>query len=64
VLCAVYQRTGSLYPGIALHALNNSLAFGVNEGWGWQIAVLIVASLAAIAMLLALLTRRPSLRPA
>lgn len=64
VLCALYQRTGSLYPGIALHALNNSLAFGVNEGWGWQIAVLIVASLAAIAMLLALLTRRPSLRPA
>lgn len=65
VLCGLYQRTGSLYPGIALHALNNSLALGVNEGWSWQIvAVLIVASLAAIAVLLTALTRQLSLRPA
>ena len=29
MFCLVYERTGSLYPVIALHALNNALAFGV-----------------------------------
>jgi uncharacterized protein len=29
IFCLVYERTGSLYPVIALHALNNALAFGV-----------------------------------
>jgi membrane protease YdiL (CAAX protease family) len=27
--CLVYERTGTLYPVIALHALNNAIAFGV-----------------------------------
>jgi uncharacterized protein len=32
--CLVYERTGSLYPVIVLHSLNNALAFGVQaEGW-------------------------------
>jgi membrane protease YdiL (CAAX protease family) len=47
-LCLLYQRTGSLYPCMALHALNNSLAFGVTEGWGWQIPVTMAAANAAI----------------
>ena len=34
VLCLLYWRTGSLYPCIALHALNNSLAFGVTRSTG------------------------------
>jgi membrane protease YdiL (CAAX protease family) len=35
VFCLVYERTGSLFPVIALHALNNALAFGSQaEGWG------------------------------
>jgi uncharacterized protein len=29
IFCLVYERTGSLYPVIALHALNNAIAFGV-----------------------------------
>jgi membrane protease YdiL (CAAX protease family) len=29
LFCLVYERTGSLYPVIALHALNNAIAFGV-----------------------------------
>jgi membrane protease YdiL (CAAX protease family) len=34
VFCLVYERTGSLYPVIALHAINNALAFGIQaEGW-------------------------------
>jgi membrane protease YdiL (CAAX protease family) len=29
MFCLVYERTGSIYPVIALHALNNAIAFGV-----------------------------------
>ena len=29
IFCLVYERTGSIYPTIALHALNNAIAFGV-----------------------------------
>jgi membrane protease YdiL (CAAX protease family) len=29
MFCLVYERTGTLYPVIALHALNNALAYGV-----------------------------------
>ena len=36
-LCLLYVRTGSLYPCVAAHALNNSLAFGVSQDWGWEI---------------------------
>jgi membrane protease YdiL (CAAX protease family) len=33
-LCMLYHLTGSLYPSIALHALNNSIALGVNLDYG------------------------------
>jgi hypothetical protein len=56
-LCVLYRRTGSLYPCIAAHALNNSIAFGAEEHWGWQIPVLALAALATIAAL-ALALRR------
>jgi membrane protease YdiL (CAAX protease family) len=49
-LCLLYHRTGSLYPCIALHCLNNSLAFGVSQHWGWQIAVLFVTALSIITL--------------
>jgi CAAX protease family protein len=55
-LCLLYQRTGSLYPCIAAHSLNNSLAFGSLEEWGWQTAVLMVAALAAVWLLALALT--------
>ncbi len=42
-LCLLYRYTGSLYPCIAAHSLNNSIAFGSLEGWGWQIPVLAVS---------------------
>ncbi len=35
IFCLVYERTGSLFAVIALHALNNFIAFGVQtEEWG------------------------------
>jgi CAAX protease family protein len=48
-LCLLYVRTGSLYPCIALHALNNSLAFGVSQDWDWQIPVVMLGANAIIA---------------
>jgi CAAX protease family protein len=51
LLCALRQRTGSLYPGIALHCLNNAAALVVNAGWSFAafLAVL-VGSLSLIAL--------------
>jgi uncharacterized protein len=48
-LCLLYEKTGSLYPGIAVHCANNSVAFGATQGWTWQIPVLLVGALAVIA---------------
>jgi hypothetical protein len=50
-LCLLYRCSGSLYTSIAAHSLNNSLAFSGLENWGWQIPLLIVSSLLAIAAL-------------
>jgi CAAX protease family protein len=47
-LCLLYRYTGSLYPSIVAHSLNNSLAFSSLEGWGWQTPLLMVAALLAI----------------
>jgi uncharacterized protein len=35
LFCLVYERTGSLYPVIAMHALNNAIAFGVTVEDPW-----------------------------
>jgi membrane protease YdiL (CAAX protease family) len=60
VLCLLYAKTRSLYPCIALHSINNSVAFaGTRDGWDWEIAVLLAGSLGTIA-LIALLVRRLS----
>jgi membrane protease YdiL (CAAX protease family) len=50
-LCLLYRYTDSLYPCIVAHSLNNSLAFGALESWGWQIPVLMASALAVIALL-------------
>jgi uncharacterized protein len=48
-LCLLYRYSGSLYPCIVAHCLNNCLAFSSLENWGWQAPVLVVGALAAIA---------------
>jgi membrane protease YdiL (CAAX protease family) len=48
LLCVIYDRTRSLYPCIALHAINNSIAFGVGEKWDWQIPLVLAGALAVI----------------
>ena len=59
VLCIVRWKTRSLYPCMALHSINNSVAMGVNE-FHWnvgEIAALIVGSLALIALITGPLSR-------
>ncbi len=58
LLCLLYEKTGSLYPCIALHAVNNSLAFGFNQKWDWQIPVVLLCSLAICALVVFPLARR------
>jgi membrane protease YdiL (CAAX protease family) len=48
LLCLVYDRTRSLYPCMALHCINNSIAFGVGEGWDWQIPLVLIGALVVI----------------
>jgi membrane protease YdiL (CAAX protease family) len=52
VLCLLRWRTGSLLPCIAVHAINNSIAYGYLLHWGWQIPLLAAGSLALLALLL------------
>jgi membrane protease YdiL (CAAX protease family) len=51
-LCLLYRYTGSLYPCIVAHSLNNSVAFASLENWGLgEALVLIVSALATIGVL-------------
>ena len=62
LFCLLYQFTGSLYPCIAAHAINNSIAFGDSEDWGAEIGLLVLGSLAACALVCWLVAhRRPRL---
>jgi hypothetical protein len=60
VLCLVRWRTRSLYPCMALHSVNNSLALGVNQlHWnGLEIIGMMAGSLAVIAAVTGPLSRR------
>ena len=63
VLCIVRWKTRSLYPCMALHSVNNSIALGYNElHWnGAEIVGLLVGSLAVIAAVtLPLSSRSPA----
>ena len=53
VLCLVRWRTRSLYPCMALHSINNSLALGVSQlHWsGGEVLALIVGSLCVVGAL-------------
>jgi membrane protease YdiL (CAAX protease family) len=47
-LCLLYRSTGSLYPCIAAHSINNSIAFASLEHWSWQMPVLAIAALLGV----------------
>ncbi len=48
-LCMLYRYSGSLYPCMIAHSLNNCIAFAGLENWGWQAIVLIACALATMA---------------
>ena len=54
LLCLVYTYTGSLYPCIVLHSLNNSIAFASLEEWSVGSALLLLLGAIALIALLAL----------
>jgi membrane protease YdiL (CAAX protease family) len=63
MFCLVYERTGSLFPVIALHSINNALAFGIQaDGWGVS-AVFGPLMLVACAVAPRLTPRAPQPRP-
>ncbi len=57
LLCIVYWKTGSIYPTIALHSLNNCVALASALSWSWQIPLLVAGAYAAIAAILAVVAR-------
>ena len=42
-LCLLYRFTGSLYPCIAAHSLNNSIAYGSLENWSFLEVIALIA---------------------
>jgi hypothetical protein len=54
ILALLFWKTGSLLPCIVLHAINNSVAFGVMQDWTWEIPLLMLGSLSVIGLVLAL----------
>jgi uncharacterized protein len=57
-LCLLRWRSGSLYPCVALHAINNCVAFGSSEHWiPGQVALLVAATGLAVVATLAAVAR-------
>ena len=40
IFCLVYERTGSIYPVIAMHSINNSIAYGA-QAEGWEVSAVL-----------------------
>jgi membrane protease YdiL (CAAX protease family) len=51
IFCIVYERTGSLYPVIAMHALNNAVAYGAQAD-GWPVSLALGPLMIAVCILL------------
>ncbi len=63
-LCMLRWQTGSLLPCIALHAINNALAFGVTEHWTAGQVVLLGVGAVGVTMLVCLTQLPPRARTA
>jgi membrane protease YdiL (CAAX protease family) len=56
-LCLLYRASGSLYPCMAAHSLNNSVAFASLEKWSWQMPLLMAAALAGVGAVMLAVSR-------
>jgi membrane protease YdiL (CAAX protease family) len=61
-LCLVYLVTGSLYPCIAIHMVNNAIALGSDESWGAGKVVALMAGAFALGALVLVIVRLASSR--
>ena len=65
VFCLVYERTGSIFPVIALHAVNNTIAYGVQAD-AWEVSAvlgpLVIAACIAAPRMITPLRAAPALR--
>jgi membrane protease YdiL (CAAX protease family) len=57
-LCLLYRYTGSLYPSIVVHSLNNSVAFASLENWTWWQGAILIASALLLIGALVLVAKR------
>lgn len=65
MFCLVYDRTGSLFPSIALHALNNTLAYSVQVDNGWLVSLPVgLLMLTGCALVPRVIARAPAPVPA
>src|SRR3954454_6390395 len=44
-LCLLYEATGSILPGVCIHALNNMIAFGADKQGSWAVGGIVAAVL-------------------
>jgi uncharacterized protein len=51
LFCLVYERTGSIFPVIAMHAFNNALAYAVQADDGWQVSLAVLPLVVAACVL-------------
>jgi uncharacterized protein len=58
LLCLLYQYSGSLYPCIALHSVNNSISFAGLEEWSVGAGVALLVGSLVVIWLLALALKR------
>lgn len=59
LLCLLREKTGSLYPTIGLHWLNNCMALSVSQSWDWQVPVVFAGSGTTILLVLLAVRRVP-----
>ncbi len=59
VLCVLYRRTGSIVPGMGVHAFNNALALSVTLHWSVQAVLASVVAAPAIVIAIASAVAEP-----
>jgi membrane protease YdiL (CAAX protease family) len=65
LLCWLYRRTGSLLPGMGVHAFNNALALGVTLSWEWwQVLLAIVLAPVVVVAIASQVAARATPAPA
>jgi uncharacterized protein len=51
IFCLVYEKTGSLWPVVGMHAFNNSVAYAAQADNGWKVSVVVGPLMIAAVML-------------